>query len=667
MAKNKAVSGAIPPAKRARKGAVSGPEMVPVPEIPVHGDPPAWAETRPELCDALPWFRSVQGGAYHNSQLCWGFLVDQDCGDRSHIDDEVVITRIGGGCAKDEGGNLVQIRDQDGEGAAFRALLNSRDGEHPVGLIIGDRNTVLGKKLPHRYNVMAYFRITDIWYEKVGQKKGAKVRFEKLDLGEKSWWAAKDSGAPAPLEERDFDTKPESHQCPSCAIASPRIYNEGWTCLQPSCKNFWRINGTDAPKNLSYHPHFLNYRTSPKSYIRPQYSLVPNLLETLSDEDTDIAYTRMAWKGIVCPQCHKCISRRFWRGWKCSDDITSNTANGTGTCSFEKMLTMHTASLRSVTSDFELGVEGRRAFVFSPKYMTPAFEDLGSYQKYTYQIPGVGSVTHFVATKSVNSRLNGPNDLFKQLQALDIPLRRYPLQQSVVAGTLTSHFAVNYGMPYKYVVSVDSKGFDEAPREIMRALGRLTWATEHAINAAGDTFLPPNELLMLGYFEDMAIGYHDDGESSLGPTISTLSLGASAKMYIRMKDKYYNGCSASKKLLAHDPVLENCAKYDERRELKQQLENGVITNAVYNERRQKLLEGIKRKEAAPLIYMPINHGDLVVMHGANLQKYYEHSVIPDGRLRFALTSRYIMPELVEPKDHPKGHFTLAPDEIYDGE
>lgn len=237
-------------------------------------------------------------------------------------------------------------------------------------------------------------------------------------------------------------------------------------------------------------------------------------------------------------------------------------------------------------------------------------------------------------------------------------------------------------MPYKYVVSVDSKGFDEAPPEIMRALGRLTWATEHAINAAGDTFLPPNELLMLGYFEDMAIGvcvtvclkdqlltvckYHDDGESSLGPTIATLSLGASAKMYIRMKDKYYNGCSASKKLLADDPVLQNCVKYDERRELKQQLENGVITNAVYNERRQKLLEGIKRKEAAPLIYMPINHGDLVVMHGANLQKYYEHSVIPDGRLRFALTSRYIMPELVEPKDHPKAHFTLAPDEIYDG-
>lgn len=61
-------------------------------------------------------------------------------------------------------------------------------------------------------------------------------------------------------------------------------------------------------------------------------------------------------------------------------------------------------------------------------------------------------------------------------------------------------------MPYKYVVSVDSKGFDEAPPEIMNALGRLTWATEQAVSAAGGSVLHPNELLMLGYFEDMAIG-----------------------------------------------------------------------------------------------------------------------------------------------------------------
>lgn len=62
------------------------------------------------------------------------------------------------------------------------------------------------------------------------------------------------------------------------------------------------------------------------------------------------------------------------------------------------------------------------------------------------------------------------------------------------------------GMPYKYVVSVDSKGFDEASDDILRALGRLTWATEQAVSNAGNRFLPPNELLLLGYLEKMKIG-----------------------------------------------------------------------------------------------------------------------------------------------------------------
>ena len=51
-------------------------------------------QCRPELCDALPWFRSVQGGIYHSGNLCFGFLLDADCGIRSYIDDEVIITRV---------------------------------------------------------------------------------------------------------------------------------------------------------------------------------------------------------------------------------------------------------------------------------------------------------------------------------------------------------------------------------------------------------------------------------------------------------------------------------------------------------------------------------------------------------------------------------------------
>lgn len=56
----------------------------------------------------------------------------------------------------------------------------------PLIILTGDRNVLLGRKLPHRYNVLAYFRVADVWFEKIGTKSGAKVRFEKLDLANKS-------------------------------------------------------------------------------------------------------------------------------------------------------------------------------------------------------------------------------------------------------------------------------------------------------------------------------------------------------------------------------------------------------------------------------------------------------------------------------------------------
>ncbi|KAJ9206360.1 hypothetical protein DTO027B5_717 [Paecilomyces variotii] len=657
------LAGRITRARPARKG-VSAAAAAAIAKggedpAPVHGQPPAWAESRPDLCDALPWFRSLQGGIYYRDELCWGCLVDADSGVRSYIDEEILITRIGGGCERDAEGNLVPIKDQDGQGPAFRALENSRRIGLPVGIVIGDRNTVLGRKLPHRYNVMAFFRITNIWYEKVGGKKGAKIRFEKVDLAEKSWWAA--PGTPAPAWPRDFSTRPESIQCAECSHHSLRIFNEGWMCLYSTCARFWTLNGSPAPANLTYHPDFLNSRTPPDPTAQPEHSLVPDLLSTIPEDDADATYSRMAWKGIVCPQCKKCISRKFWKGWKCSDAIDQRHAAPSGVCTFEKTMRMAPISLRSVSDDFELGPV-QRAILADSRYALVNVDKASLapyYTRVTYTLNGVGTITHFVANKAATARPNGPNDLFRQLQVADVGLRRYPLQQSVVAGTLTSHFAVNYGMPYKYVVSVDSKGFDEAPPEIMNALGRLTWATEQAVSAAGGSVLHPNELLMLGYFEDMAIGFHDDGESSLGPTIATLSLGAKATMSIRMKYKYYYGCSKLKNLIAEDPVLDHCCQHDKRAILKDQRMRGEITEEAYAQQRRALID--KRREPPTFIKMSIHHGDFVVMHGENLQKYYEHAVQPDKekKLRFALTARYVKPDHVSGQERQKGVFDAA--------
>ncbi|CAG8185575.1 unnamed protein product [Penicillium salamii] len=635
----------------------------------VYGTPPAWSEGRQQLCDAIPWFRCTQGAMYHSEGFCYGFLIDADGGTRSYLDEEILITRIGGCCTKDAEGNLILEKNQDAGDALVQSVIGSQKSKLAVGLVLGQKNKLLNRDLPHRYNIMDWFRVTNVWFEKLGQKYSAKVRFEKLNLAAKSWWGAKDSSLPLPIEKRDFETKPETIKCESCSTESLRIYEEGWMCLEPDCIDFWKIENASPPAEPTFHPDFLNFRSPPDPAVQPSYSLVPDLLSTLDESATDVSTSRIAWKGIVCPMCFKCIRRTFWQGWKCDDDSVLDGER----CPFQKFMKMTPVSLRVVLDHFELAPI-KRAILFDQKFSIPEVDDISffPYRKLTYHLEGVGSITHFVSNRKVNSRKNGPDDLFVRLQREDLGLKRFRIQSSLVAGTLTSHFAVNYGMPYKYVVSVDSKGFDEAPETMLQALGRLSWATEKAVMSSGGSYLPPNELLTLGYFEEMKIGFHDDGESSLGPTIATFSLGAKATMLIRMKYKYFNGATrkvdgtAVGTLLQDDPVLKDCKFEYERRKLKDDLEAGAITREGYDRSRWDLLKGRKGKEAPTAIKMELHHGDLVVMHGENLQKYYEHSVIPENKLRFALTARFVKPDHVNAKEIQKGEFSLTPDQIYDG-
>lgn len=266
---------------------------------------------------------------------------------------------------------------------------------------------------------------------RIGGKVGAKVRFEKLSLSTKSWWAAKGSSAPVPYHQRP-EIQAEFNRCATCQTAVPRIYNEGWMCLQPTCDSFWKLHGFEPPVDLTFHANFIEARTSPDPEVVPHHDLVPNLLPTLEEDGEGVSYSRIAWKGIVCPRCQKCISRKYWHGWKCTDELIPMSGKGETGCTFEKMLTVQPVSLRSVIDDFGLGPL-KRAYHFDGRFAIPDIDDktLFPYRKLTYRIPGVGSITHFVANRIINSRPDGPNDLFRQLQVADLGLRRYPLQHSV--------------------------------------------------------------------------------------------------------------------------------------------------------------------------------------------------------------------------------------------
>lgn len=145
----------------------------------------------------------------------------------------------------------------------------------------------------------------------------------------------------------------------------------------------------------------------------------------------------------------------------------------------------------------------------------------------------------------------------------------------------------------------DSKEFRHAPEVLIKALKRMTWAGKEVLGDlpadAQVPFVPFNELLSVGYFEtgkmDVCLSfqnskiifanrfkYHDDGEKTLGPTVSSISLGSSATMVFRPK-----------------------------------VGSHIMGPGKPNPKGEK-------KDVLSFV---LEHGDIMVMHGSGIHKHYE--------------------------------------------
>jgi hypothetical protein len=63
------------------------------------------------------------------------------------------------------------------------------EDKQPVMIIAGQGNKLSPSKLPHYYNVLDWFHVTDVWTEKLNGKTRWMVRLEKIYLNEQSWWS----------------------------------------------------------------------------------------------------------------------------------------------------------------------------------------------------------------------------------------------------------------------------------------------------------------------------------------------------------------------------------------------------------------------------------------------------------------------------------------------
>ncbi|KAI0335001.1 hypothetical protein GY45DRAFT_1420691 [Cubamyces sp. BRFM 1775] len=169
--------------------------------------------------------------------------------------------------------------------------------------------------------------------------------------------------------------------------------------------------------------------------------------------------------------------------------------------------------------------------------------------------------------------------------------RRWPLRSHQCRGTLlTNYFSQNTGEPYQYVGgTANTVPFDAAPTAVVKARNLIQERMNSVIQAE-QTQYTFNEVLSAAYMEKQKMAFHSDAERGLGPRVASLSLGSSAYMHFRLLKKY----RANKG-------------------------SGASQNAMT---------------------LFLRHGDVLIMDGAGIQEYYEHTVVPLN-FRIAATARYI--------------------------
>lgn len=664
-------------------------------------EPEVWADSRQALCETVPYFKKPQGGCHSNDRHVYAFLFDNVGHCREYMDSDVVIARAGGSMEADKDGKMVQKQDHRMDEAQVQAVLNDAQLQNPVIIICGNKNRGAICKMPHRYNVLGWYKPISVWAEKThgkGDKIWAtlKYRFERLNAKKEPWHATESWDITE--EDRQIAGPLVRQTCTTCAHEYPQVYLVSWMCLNQQCAQFWRLpSGEDAGYGKLHHnPAFLLDRT-PWGYEEEPYSVRPPVPEVGNVVGDNLMYINT--RGICCPQCGRCSSRRLFKGWIC-DNVA---------CNYEKFPTHIPVKMPMLHQPGERVGDGPPpARNKHGKGVKIDVSYIHGFKVYTYTIEGVkGKLVHAATNAAINRQIGGPDEMFAAIQnqddpAMDLHLERRRFRgdktpgskKDAMSGTAENNtadvdedtgkkaeledgdfmtaFSMNYGMPYKFVASGASLPFSDAPWPVRACRADLNWASQTFLDPQGHMDL--NEELIFAYMEGQKIEYHDDGESGLGPRIATLSLGCKAKMHVRMKGKHYTGCSKSGILTAERPI-PNGIGGDEKDQARLDAWTGLQplkdTNRAEYEKQRKLLSkslelyGKRTKKAEDAAVITLSHGDIVLMEGYEFQQYLEHKVVPEGPLRFALTCRTVLPEHLAPEERPS-YDVEADDEAMSG-
>ncbi|KAJ7103828.1 hypothetical protein C8R44DRAFT_808235 [Mycena epipterygia] len=373
--------------------------------------------------------------------------------------------------------------------------------------------------------------------------------------------------------------------CATCSETSPRVYR-AWACLNPACASFWTTSsGHPLPDELDYNPEFLtviDFRPLPFSH---RDALLPK--PPVLAPENGITTTYMHSRGWHCRKCGRLSCRSAWEHYQCPNCkethvIVSNVRPAKNLMSIR--VPISDKFVDSLIDPFS-GIQRMQTRIFNHSDIAGA-----TGRSQTFILPeGKGRIHLLQTNRLANVAADRIFEAYQQ-QASDGTLlfRRWPLRSHKLRGPLlTNYFSQNSGETYHYVGGTDNTvPFDRAPSAIVQARDLI----QRRIHEACGTKVVFNEVLSAAYMEQQKMAFHSDSERGLGPVVAGLSMGSPALMHFRLLSKYAS----------------------------------------------------RTEQRANAMTVVLRHGDVLVMEGAGVQDFYEHTVVPCN-FRIAATARWIEP------------------------
>ncbi|KAF8160743.1 hypothetical protein B0H34DRAFT_697920 [Crassisporium funariophilum] len=593
---------------------------------------------QPEVCEAFDWFRSYQGGVYHARNVAKGYLLSAFASRRDKFEHggRLIISHGGGKaeslhCSKGKT-TIHAAGDQLAEDKSVRALLDNYHHRRPLALLIDDKYVLFPYDLGAKdvtYAVLGFYTIVNAWaeYQPANTESGQVVRYKFAF----QW--CDDQGVPWWLEQSDNPYSQAPHllsrsSTPSKSLGNPDLPTPQLTpsksvTREYSIHHLPKVKMEHGPLSHQWQPESshpesiscgLCHEKSPRIYIqswvclRPKCSnfwrepirrqlltgeldYYPDFLKLLPSTAIPPGFGKLEPSlPMSVPADGVVTSYAFTRGWRCD-------RCGRLSCRYnwEQWECMHCLHNHKVEGSLVRAKELREEIAsinYKDHFINKISEIKQQQARNFIHERGFGNVQSFILPNGRGTLHHiQPGTLLGRIDADEIFID-YQKQASEGVlkfrrrgALLTNYFSQNSGEPYQYVGgTANTVPFEEAPGAVLRARELIQRRISQAISETYEF----NEVLSAAYMERQKMAFHSDNEIGLGPVVAGLSLGSPALMHFRLNAKY-------------DP---------------EQKQKGILMTFV------------------------LRHGDVLVMEGAGVQKYYEHTVVPNN-FRIAATARQI--------------------------